>query len=129
MSIFLNISNHPSDKWAIEQIDAAMKLTTSIVDIKPPVVPPAYSIDEVIDLCDILVNSIPEMVTHAMVSTEYTLTASIVRKLQAKGIICFAATTERNILELTPNKKTVVFKFIQFREFPNLTTSTDDIKI
>ena len=129
MSVFLNISNHPSDKWAIEQIDAAMKFATSIVDIKPPVVPPAYSIDEVIDLCDILVNSIPKMVTHAMISTEYTLTASIVRKLQTKGVICFAATTERDILELTPNKKTVVFKFIRFRKFPNLTTSADDNKL
>lgn len=121
MSVFLNISNHPSDKWTEEQTDAAKKFTTSVVDVKPPMVPPTYSIEDVEELCRVLVNSIPEMATHAMVSTEYTLTASIVRNLQGKGIICYAATTERSILEIAPNKKTVVFKFIRFRRYPNLT--------
>ncbi len=121
MSVFLNISNHPSDKWTIEQTKAAKEFAISIVDVKPPPVPPVYSIEKVEKLCSTLLKSIPELTTHAMVSTEYTLTAAIVRRLQKKDIVCFAATTERKVIEISSNQKQVVFKFIRFRKYPDLT--------
>jgi hypothetical protein len=120
MGIFLNISNHPSSGWSEAQTGAALALAERIEDITFPNVPPAASLAEVEQMALDLSVEVPVETTHALVQGEFTLCFEVVRRLQARGIKCLAATTERQV-EIAPDgAKTSTFKFVQFREFPEL---------
>jgi hypothetical protein len=120
MGIFLNISNHPSSGWSEAQTGAALALAERIVDIAFPNVPPAASLADVEKMALDLSVEVPAETSHALVQGEFTLAFELVRRLQARGIICLAATTERRT-EVAPNgAKTSVFTFVQFRAYPEL---------
>ncbi len=121
--IFLNISNHPSKNWSPEQTKAAHLHGELIVDIKPPLINPRVSAEEIFNLAQKLLLSFPENIGCAMISTEYTFTFALVSLLQKNGITCVAATTERTILKDKNGVKTSIFNFIQFREFLSLKNS------
>ena len=123
--IFLNISNHPSRGWSREQTAAAMNECVSIVDVKPPAVPPYASLDEVRVMSGAVLDSVPVGTTHAMVSTEYTLTFLLVGILQSRGIKCFNATTERQLRIDDGGVKHTVFRFERFREYPGISLKED----
>jgi len=118
--IFLNISNHPSKNWSPEQTKAAHLHGELIVDMKPPLIDPGASAEDIFNLAQEFILSVPENTRCAMISTEYTFTFALVSLLQKNGITCVAATTERTILEDKNGVKTSIFSFIQFREFLSL---------
>ena len=119
--MFLNLSNHPSATWSAVQRDAALTLASPIEDLPFPAVPPEHDRDEVVALAERLVEHVLEGVTHALVAGEYVLCMSLVALLQARGIICVAACSDRDSVADGTGGKRVVFRFVRMREFPLIT--------
>ncbi len=119
--MLINLSNHPSGRWQTEQIQAANTHYGGVVDIPFPEVPPMATKEEVLRMADSCVEHIEKMVTPAEavvhIMGEMTLTYAIVALLKSKGYRCVASTTVREVFEEEPGKKTVLFKFTQFREY------------
>ncbi len=119
--MLINLSNHPATRWQTEQSQAASAQFGRVVDMPFPDVPPMATRDEVAAMADScvaqIVNTAPpaEAVVHIM--GEMTLTYAIVQRLRAKGYRCVASTTVREVYEEEPGKKTVLFRFTQFREY------------
>jgi len=129
---FLNISNHPWANWSTEQLAAARAIAPVLVDIQFPAVPPEAEPHEVERLADRLVADLRagnlklpgnswRFARDAMVMGEFTLAATLVRRLQDIGITCYAATTKRVAEVDAEGRKTSVFKFVKFRPYPLLT--------
>lgn len=129
--MFINISNHPSSKWSEEQLNAARELGGEvIVDIQFPNVPSAASGRDIEYMAIELVNDVYFKIegsdnTVAMVQGESTLATTVVAMLQ--NFCCIkvvAACSDRDVEEIVLDdgtvKKNVIFKFIQFREYPKL---------
>lgn len=120
MPAFVNLSNHPSRCWSEAQKEAALKLAPEIRDWPFPSVPPEAAAAAIVDLADRLAAQLAAEVpgvTHAMVQGEFTLAHALVRKLQQRGIVCFAATTRREVVEDRGDTKTTRFTFVRFREY------------
>ncbi len=119
--MLINLSNHPSSCWQVEQLQTANTQYGEVHDIAFPEVPPMASKEDVAQLaekyvCDIAkIASTTEAVVHVM--GEMTLTYAIVSLLKSKGYCCVASTTIREVFEEEPDKKVVLFKFTQFREY------------
>lgn len=129
--MFINISNHPSSKWNEEQLNAARELGGEvIVDIQFPNVPSAVSGRDIEYMAIELVNDVYFKIEGsdnnvAMVQGESTLATTVIAMLQDFcGIKVVAACSDRNVEEIVLDdgtvKKNVIFKFIQFREYPRL---------
>jgi hypothetical protein len=132
---FLNISNHPSYYWLEDQVEAALHLINStnredIVDIQFPNVPPTATKEEVAEIGDSIIERINKMddVGCIHIMGEMNLTYFLVTEIAEVDADSFqhynlrpwfkvvASTTERMVQELD-GKKTVQFKFVQFREY------------
>lgn len=117
--MFINLSNHPSDKWSEEQINAARSYG-EIVDMAFPVIEPILTKEDVLRLVKIYTEMIMDnrdgkTVVHVM--GEMTFTYNLVNALKELGITCLASTTERNTVMTPDGKKISEFKFVQFREY------------
>ena len=113
---FVNCSNHPSVRWAEDQLNAA-KNFGDIVDIAFPNVSPKATHENVSRMAVDLAGQIETCHPNAvMVQGEMTLTYELVRRLKADGIVCLAACSERRTIE-NGNVKTSVFEFVQFRSY------------
>ena len=120
---FINLSNHPSDKWDSAQTQGALSFG-EIKDIPFPAVPPEYDEDQIDELADeyvAKVTSIDGDVAAVLVQGEYSLTYAVVRKLLAIGKKVMLACSARNIVERVDENgetvKEVRFKFVRFREY------------
>jgi CRISPR-associated protein Csx16 len=117
---FINLSNHPSASWCREQTEAALALAEHIEDVPFPAIPPDADEKAIEALADECLSRIPPATSHALVQGEFTLTVALVRRLQARGITCLAATTERQVEEADNGRKTSTFRFVRFREYPQI---------
>ena len=116
--MFINLSNHSSQRWEEEQLNAAKKLGGDITDIAFPNIMPASTSFEVDALANQYLEKVLELQPNAvMVQGEMTFVFSFVKKLQQAGIPAYAATTERISVENPDGSKTSVFKFVQFRQY------------
>lgn len=122
MNYFINLSNHPSNKWSDAQRDAAKKYG-EIVDIPFPQIDPNATFDDVFKLANKYIDEIynkyceredDKLVIHVM--GELTFVYNFVTFADYYGITCVASTTER-IVEEHDGVKTSIFKFIQFRKY------------
>jgi CRISPR-associated protein Csx16 len=117
--VFINISNHPSERWSSVQREAALRFAPEIRDFPFPSVPPEAEADDIAVLADQIIDkaikTAPGM-THAMVQGEFTLAHALVHRLQRRGVVCFSATTKREVVE-DGNTKTTRFGFVRFREY------------
>ena len=116
--MFINLTNHPSECWSIDQLSAARQYG-EIVDVSFPNIEPMFTSSMVGSLADTSVEAIKtfgkDVVVHVM--GEMTFTYAVVSRLKSLGIKCFASTTERNTIITPDGKKTSEFKFVQFREY------------
>lgn len=119
-AIFVNISNHSSSAWGEAQKQAAARLADRLIDVPFPDVPPEAEPSEIESLAEEIVRNLPAGTTHALVQGEFTLTTAIVRRLQAQGICCLAATTERRVEKTAEGDEVRRFKFVRFRPYPQL---------
>lgn len=120
--MFLNISNHPSRYWPLEQSSAALRIASPIVDFPFPDVSPHFDSHVIAELAQQIAGQLPPGVFAAMVQGESTLTFAIVSILKHRGIPCFAAASARvSSSETLPSgsiRKTSEFRFVRFREYP-----------
>ena len=136
--MFVNFSNHPSEKWPKKQI-AAASAYGQIRDVPFPVVP--ANADEILieSLADESVEKILSAIreesdnasqgedasvqeVHAvMAQGEFTLTFCVVQKLIARGITVLSACSERSVRERVSEDgkmvKEVQFGFVRFRKY------------
>lgn len=119
--MFINISNHPSDKWSPEQRSAAEKYG-EIVDMPFPAVDPDMDEKGVAELADkyfhkVIIN--PD--AAVMLQGEFTFVFSLAVRLIREGIPVLAACSERRVTTVlcedgTEEKRTR-FVFVRFRQY------------
>lgn len=117
--MFINLTNHPSEKWSEEQLKAAREYG-EIVDMPFPPISPQFTKDDVNKYVGMYVKMIQDMkdgetVVHVM--GEMTFTYGLVNALKNTGFKCLASTTERNTVITPDGIKLSEFKFVQFREY------------
>lgn len=115
---FVNLSNHPNAKWDETQTKAARALAERIEDIAFPTVPPNADEKAIAALAEQCIAKIPPETSHALVQGEFTLTVELVRRLQARGITCLAATSKRDVEEGGDGRRVSTFTFVRFRAYP-----------
>ena len=114
--LFLNFTNHPSEKWDSSQIKEAVKYG-KIVDMPFPAVEPVLDKEGIQKIAEEYVEKICEMHPAAVLCQgEFSLTYQIVRMLQEEGVLVFAACSKRRVVE-QDGKKIVEFVFEKFREY------------
>ncbi len=116
---FVNLTNHPSAKWDALQTKAALALAEPIIDVAFPTVPPDADEGAVAALAEQCVAKVPREASHALVQGEFTLAAELVRRLQNRGIVCVAATSERMVQEAADGSRASMFRFVRFRKYPD----------
>lgn len=119
--LFLNLSNHSSDKWSKAQLDAA-RAYGEVVDMPFPVIDPGATTEEIHRLAEEYADRITSsylgrdlMTVHLM--GEMTFCFRLVTLLHARGIRCVASTTQRKTSELPDGTKESIFEFQAFREY------------
>lgn len=119
--MLINFSNHPCNKWGAKQINAAKAEFGTVVDLPFPIVDPEGTAGYIDKLAQEYVAQIVNIGTpdkcavHIM--GELNLSFSLLKKLQDLGYVCVAATTNRLVVEISPNEKEVKFDFVQFRRY------------
>lgn len=119
-SVFVNLSNHPSERWPALQRAAALRMARSIVDVAFPDVPPEASAEELDRIVEDVLGRVPEQATHAMVMGEHIVTTMLVAALQRRGVECVASAGPRRIQELADGWRVGRFEFVRFRPYPRL---------
>ena len=120
-NMFLNLTNHPSALWSIEQMTAAQQYG-KVMDMPFPNVPPDMDESGVEKMAQEIYSKVkalqPDIV---MCQGEMTLTYSLVRLFKEAGIKTVAACSERCTQERQKpdgsTEKTAVFMFRQFRNY------------
>ena len=119
--LFINLTNHPSDKWSDEQRKAALAYGM-ILDFPFPVVD-ANADEKDIELqAQALVDKIAAYKPAAVCCQgEMTLTFAVVSRLKEMGIPVVAATSTRETVEEIASdgttRKSVAFRFCRFRSY------------
>ena len=115
--VFMNFTNHPSRNWGEEQILAAKKYGTTILDFPYPEVDPRgdkkYVMRMAKDYAEMILLMHPAVV---LCQGEFCLTYHVVQRLKEKGMKVLAACSER-IVEEKDGRKVSVFVFRGFREY------------
>lgn len=120
-SCFINLSNHPSSDWKKEQVLAAQEYG-EIIDMPFPGISANASEGDIADLAEQYAKEIADKNPAAvMCQGEFTFVYALVRRLNALGIVCVAACSERQTTEYTDEngklKRESVFEFVRFREY------------
>jgi len=128
--MFFNFSNHPSESWSDEQLQAAHQIgeCDKVVDIPFPNVDPNMSELGVSRLAKQYVTMILNKLAHddmtpcvVMAMEDFNLTYAFVNEAHRNGIRCVAGTTERNAVTVDnpdgTQTKTSTFKFVRFRAY------------
>lgn len=114
--VFVNFTNHPSERWTEKQKKEALKYG-EIIDIAFPEVEAAGDKDYVIQLAEKSAAQIVQLHPAAVLCQgEFCLTYHVILKLKEKGIKVLTACSKRIVKE-NGNKKEVIFEFEQFREY------------
>lgn len=99
MNDFINLSNHPSKNWNLEQQTEARSFG-EIIDYQFPAVSPFSTKAEIDEIAEKISSDIAEMRPAAvMCQGEYTLCFALVLKLKAKGIKVVASCSDRVTIE------------------------------
>lgn len=123
-SLFVNLSNHPSGDWSTAQRDACLALATELVDVPFPHVDP--DLEDLSSMADGLLDQVPDGCTHALVQGELVLVTELVRRLQGRGVRCWAATTARDMVQAPDGSRTYRFAFVKLRAYPVLGVTHDE---
>ena len=117
--MLLNLSNHPSTAWSPEQLDAATNQFGGVIDKPFPNIDPYATSEEVKLLVmeyGLRVANFKEAQLKAIhIMGEMTFVHHFIRIMETIQMPCYASTTERTVIEEADGRKTVQFKFVQFR--------------
>lgn len=117
--MFINLSNHPSEKWGKKQKDAAIAFG-EIIDLPFPNISPYLLSVEVENIAEEYLQKVKAIIpkingSALLVSGEQVCCFYLVQKLLEAGYLVVVATTERTVTSVG-DKKESVFNFIQFRK-------------
>ena len=119
--MFINLSNHPADRWGKAQQEMARENYGEIVDMPFPQVTPDASNDELQILAQEYVQRIMSLTKSQTVTVhimgEMTFTFMVITRLKEMGIKCVASTTERKTTYNDDGTKVYEFQFVKFREY------------
>ncbi len=119
-AIFINLSNHPAEKWSEAQKEAARQYG-ELQEIPFPNVGPDADAETMKKIVEETLRQVKETAegktatVHVM--GEMTLTYALVSKLKEVGIRCVASTTNRDVTENADGTRTSKFNFVKFREY------------
>lgn len=121
MTIFINHTNHPSEKWSAAQRQAA-EAFGEIVDVPFPAIPPEWDEHQVAKLAASEAEELlAEHPAAVLVQGEFTYTYALIEHLRAAGIPALAACSRREAVEtVAPDGSTVrtsTFRFLRFRRY------------
>jgi hypothetical protein len=121
LGIFINFSNHPSDKWSEEQL-AAAQVYGDVVDIPFPNIEPAATETDIANLGNDYIQKILEMSPSAvMCQGEFTFSYYVISGLLRNNINVLSACSKRIVQEMHDGtdtvKKVSQFKFVGFRRY------------
>ena len=120
MAVFINHSNHLSEKWPAGQKEAALAYG-EIVDLEFPVVKADCNEDVVRGMAKEAFAKITAMHPVAVLCQgEYTYTYELVKMLKEAGITTVAACSERKASEVSNgeiSRKITYFQFVRFRKY------------
>lgn len=119
--MFINFTNHPSNRWGSSQISAAEKYG-EIADMPFPAVDPAATSEEIKRLADEKTAELVSLApTAVLCQGEMSLCFAMTSRLKNAGIKVLCATTERKIKTVIDKngeeKEVPEFCFVQFREY------------
>lgn len=119
--MFINFSNHPSERWCAQQVDAAERYG-QIRDIAFPEIAPEMNEAALDRLAQEYAVSIAVQHPAAVLCQgEATFSFRVIRQLNARGIVVLAACTRRQTLETVRPDGSVlkqsVFAFAGFRRY------------
>lgn len=117
---FINLTNHPSDKWGAKQLEAA-SVYGKIIDMPFPEIKASDSEQEINTIVNKHIEYIEQNFdknnTTIHIMGEFTFSFAIIKLLKEKGYKCVASTTERIVTGNEDGTKSVTFSFEQFREY------------
>lgn len=118
--MLINLSNHPSEYWSLEQLQAGAKYGT-VLDLEFPAIDPKGDDDYIDKLSDEYLLKVKELARDNKATVhlmgEMTFTFSLLKKLQQCGFECIASTSKRIVTEENNGHKDVTFKFERFRKY------------
>lgn len=119
--MFVNCSNHPSERWGERQLQEAGKWG-EITDYPFPYVKAEADEESVSEMARQAVRDIMRMNPDAvMCQGEFTLTYQIVQSLKEQGVLAVSACSERCVVEKLlsdgSTHRESKFHFIRFREY------------
>ena len=115
--MIINFSNHSTKHWEPTQLETAVQVYGSIIDVEFPVISPYLTKLEIDSLAIKHVNSLVELEPQAIhIMGELNFTLSCVEKLKKRNIKCVASTSERET-KYVDCTKISIFRFVQFREY------------
>lgn len=120
--MILNLTNHRSSNWSVEQLQAASQIGGEVVDLQFPNIPSTYSEEEIEREALYYFNKVLQLdPTAVVVQGEFSFTFALVSMLKKGGIPCYAACSERcSSEELQPDGSVLKkshFAFVRFREY------------
>lgn len=118
---FVNLSNHPLGEWSADQRAAARALAPLVVDVPFPAVPSDADADALGGLVASALDAVPRGACAAMVQGEPVVSVMLVAALQARGVRCVVATTDRCVETLEDGRQVRRFAFKGWRGWPPLT--------
>ena len=119
--IFVNHTNHPSDKWSPEQIAAAEKFG-AVVDFPFPNVDANADEEKISELVEVNGQKILAMNPAAVLCQgEFSYTFAMVNFLQKNNLPVLAASSARVVEEIVTEdgstQRISLFKFVRFRQY------------
>lgn len=119
--MFINLTNHPSRQWGINQINASL-VYGNIIDIPFPNIDPNFNKEKVDELANFYVDKIVRLSPKAvLVQGEMTFCFEVVKQLKEQGIIVVCACSIRDTVETHSTDdntvKETLFSFVQYREY------------
>jgi hypothetical protein len=128
--MLINLSNHPSAQWTENQTNTAKVNYGEIIDYSFPHIEPEASTEQILLLAHLYSNRVIELFdvnnkssqTNAVhIMGELSFCFAVIAILQKNNIDCIASTTVRDAA-VSGNQKTSVFRFVQFRTYPKITS-------
>ncbi len=119
--MLLNLTNHPSAQWSVEQ-RAAAAAYGEVQDLPFPLISPADDEARIDALADAYEKRIAATGAETvLLQGEFVFTYRLTARLKARGVRVLAAISERRATETqTPDGRTVKqseFRFYGFREY------------
>ena len=124
--MLLNLSNHPTDSWTSDQLDAALSEFGEVLYEPFPNIPPEYSGKDVYELARKYLNICQDLLkdmssgSAVMLSGEMTFCAALSHMLLDAGYRVVCATTRRVNVDLGNGQFLKSFKFVGFRDYYKL---------